>query len=330
REICDCDVRDEIMLKSFDRVNGDYNDFWAGRDYLHDLGPVRAATLMAHAFNDWNVMPEHSVRIALALKKQGVPVQMYFHQGGHGGAPPFAVMNKWFTRYLYGVNNDIEEEPRAWIVREGGSRRKPTAYEDYPHPQASPVTVRPVAETGSLARKADGKQGRASFTDDVEFSGAELAQKELPHRLLYRTAPLEVPLHLSGTARLELRLAVDRPAANLSVWLVSLPWTESRRITDNIVTRGWADPQNHGSLTESEPLEPGEYYDLAFDLQPDDQIIPKGQQLALMIFSSDRDFTLWPNAGTELTIDLDATRLTLPVVGGEAAFDAAVQKTRDL
>jgi X-Pro dipeptidyl-peptidase len=35
-----------------------------------------------------------------------------------------------------------------------------------------------------------------------------------------------------------------------------------------------------------------------------------------MIMSTDRDFTLWPDPGTELTVDLDATTLELPVVGG--------------
>jgi X-Pro dipeptidyl-peptidase len=110
----------------------------------------------------------------------------------------------------------------------------------------------------------------------------------------------------------------DKPAANLSVWLVSLPWTEGRqpRITDNIITRGWADPQNHKSMRESEPLVPGQFYTLTFDLQPDDQIIPAGQQIGLMIFSSDKEYTLWPNPGTKLTVDLDRTSLTIPVVGG--------------
>ena len=72
---------------------------------------------MAHAFNDWNVVPEHSVRIYEALKGR-VPLQAYFHQGGHGGAPPLEMMNKWFTRYLYGVENGVEKDPKAWIVRE--------------------------------------------------------------------------------------------------------------------------------------------------------------------------------------------------------------------
>ncbi len=43
-----------------------------------------------------------------------------------------------------------------------------------------------------------------------------------------------------------------------------------------------------------------------------------------MIFSSDRDFTLWPAAGTELTVDVDGTSLRLPVVGGAEAFKKAM------
>ena len=53
-------------------------------------------------------------------------------------------------------------------------------------------------------------------------------------------------------------------------------------------------------------------------------MIPEGARIGLMIFSSDRDFTLWPKAGTELTIDLGATKLGLPVVGGAEAFAAAI------
>ena len=64
---------------------------------------------------------------------------------------------------------------------------------------------------------------------------------------------------------------------------------------------------------------------LKFDLQPDDQIIPKGQQIGLMIFSSDQDFTLWPEPGTELTVDLDATSLMLPIVGGKRAWRKALR-----
>lgn len=338
RAYCDATVRDGEMAGNQDRLTGDYNEFWAGRDYLNAIDGVRAATLMAHAFNDWNVMPLHSFRISEALKARGVPVQVYYHQGGHGGAPPLERMNRWFTRYLYGVENGVEADPKAWIVREGDERDQPTPYADYPNPEAAPVTLHPVAAepmdgrhgVGSLALAAVPEQGAATVIDNVSFDGRALAGAEwTEHRLLFVTPPLAEPLHLSGEAHIRLRVASDQPAVNLSVWLVSLPWTEGRRAKGGIVTRGWADPQNfvHSAeavLTESAPLESGTFYDLAFGLQPDDQILPAGQRLGLLVFASDRDFTLWPPPGTELTVDLDATVLTLPVVGGAAALEAAL------
>ncbi len=331
RDYCNCHVRDQEMAKGQDRITGDYNEFWAGRDYLNDLGPLKAAVLMSHAFNDWNVVPEHSVRIYEALKAKGTPVQVFFHQGGHGGPPPMRMMNRWFTRYLYGIQNGVEKDPRAWIVREGDDRDKPTPYDDYPNPAAAPVTLHLVAgspEWGKLSTNLHAGQGKETLIDNFSFSGTVLARAEwTDHRLMYVTPPLTQPVHLSGTASISIKLASSKPAANLSVWLVSLPWNNARnaKITDNIITRGWADPQNQHSLTESAPLVPGRFYELTFNLQPDDQIIPVGQQIGLMIFSSDRDFTLWPTPGTKLTIDLDATSITLPVVGGNTAFAKAIR-----
>jgi X-Pro dipeptidyl-peptidase len=79
-------------------------------------------------------------------------------------------------------------------------------------------------------------------------------------------------------------------------------------------------------MAKGEPLAPGKFYDLTFDLQPGDRMIPPGKQLAVLIMSSDRTFTLWPQPGTELTVDLAKTALTLPVVGGQAAYRRATGK----
>lgn len=329
-DYCNSTVRDNEMYKGFDRVNGDYNDFWAGRDYLNDLGPVKAAVLMAHGFNDWNVVPEHSNRISQALKAKGVPVQIYYHQNGHGGEPPVKMMNRWFTRYLFGVENGVENDPKAWIVRENDERDNPTPYTDYPNPDASPVRLyltKGAPESGTLTAKPVANQGTETLVDNVSFNGSSLAQAEWTnHRLLFLSPVLTKDVHLSGITGITIKLACNKPAANLSVWMVSLPWNNAKnaKITDNIITRGWADPQNYKSLRESEPLIPGKFYEISFELQPDDQIIPAGQQIGLMIFSSDRDFTLWPKAGTELTVDLDATSIKIPVVGGIEAYKNAI------
>jgi X-Pro dipeptidyl-peptidase len=324
RAYCNATVRDGEMLRNLDRINGDYSAWWAGRDYLPQAAGIRAATLMAHAFNDWNVMPEHSVRIVEALKARGVPVQMYFHQGGHGGAPPLEMMNRWFTRWLHGVENGVERDPRAWIVRESADRNAPTPYADYPHPEAAAVVLRPTAgapRVGGLLLAAPPRQGTETLVDNVSFSGSALATAEhTEHRLLYATPELAEAVHISGTPRITIRVAADRAAANLSVWLVALPFTEAPNRPTSVITRGWADPRNHRSLTRGEALVPGEFVTLTFDLQPDDQIIPAGRRIGLMIMSSDRDFTLWPEPGTRLTVDLDATALALPVVGGTGAL----------
>ena len=324
RDYCDSAIRDGEMAQGQDRVTGDYNDFWAGRDYLNAIDGVRAATLMAHAFNDWNVMAEHSFRVYDAVKARGVPAQVYYHQGSHGGPPPLERMNRWFTRYLYGVENGVEDDARAWIVREDAEPSDPTPYPDFPNPEAIPVSLHPRAGgtgVGTLVLEPGEGQGSESVVDDVSFEGASLAQAgSSRNRLLYATPELLRPVHISGLPSVTIRIASNRPAANLSVWLVSLPWTEGAPLTDNLITRGWADPQNHSSLTDGKPLVTAEFYDVTFHLQPDDQVIPAGQRIGLMIFSSDRDFTLWPDPGTELTIDLDGTSIEIPVVGGGAAL----------
>lgn len=335
RAYCNATYRDGAMATGRDRTSGDYNTFWAERDLLTKVNGITAATLMAHAFNDWNVVPEHSVRIINALKQRNVPLQMYFHQGGHGGAPPMPLMNRWFTRYLYDVQNGVENDPKAFIVREGASPQSPTPYRDYPNPGAEGVTLRLGAggrTAGSLGLKG-GASGRETLVDDVTFSGAVLAQAvDSPNRLIYATPVLSDAVHLSGTATIRIRVALNAQAGNLSVWLVALPWTENANSTSAMITRGWADPQNYKSLTKGgdyhamdrgEFLQPGQFVDLTFDLQPDDQIIPAGKRIGLMIFSSDRDFTLWPKPGTELTVDLGKTEITLPVVGGKKALERA-------
>jgi len=241
-------------------------------------------------------------------------------------------MNRWFTRFLHGIENGVEKDPKSWVVREGQPQDRPTSYPEYPHPEAKMVdlfTASGSPELGELVFEPMGGQDSEIVIDNYSFSGDFLAQAEwTEHRLLYVTPALKKPLHLSGTPKIKLRVGSDRPAVNLSVWVVSLPWNGRRdaKITDNIITRGWADPQNHRSIRESEPLEPGKFYELEFDLQPDDQVIPKGQQIGLMIFSSDKDFTLHPTPGTKLIVDPNATRLQLPVVGGSEAVSAVFEQ----
>src|SRR6185369_15991156 len=70
----------------------------------------------------YNVVPEHSVRIYDEMKARGLPVSIYLHQGGHGGNPPADMLNRWFSHYLYGVNNGVEKDPPVWIVQDANAQ----------------------------------------------------------------------------------------------------------------------------------------------------------------------------------------------------------------
>jgi len=349
RAVCDRLVKGGVFAAGQDRATGDYNDFWASRELLPHVRNIRAAVLLAHGLNDFNVMPSHSVRIYEAMKASGLPVSMYLHQGGHGGDPPFEMVNRWFTHYLYGVDNGVRADPPVWIVsstaadsaaararaaRERGQMPAPVPFASFPVPGSEPVRLYPARGGNEIAPLAlRPSRGLDSLTDDAAVTGsANAGAPRSAHRLLFATAPLTDSLRISGTARVTVRVAVDRPAANLSVWLVTLPYDSTRTGAASragVVTRGWADIQNHASLTgggiyeskrRGDPLVPGRFYDLTFDLEPDDQVIPAGKQLGIMIMSSDPEFTLWPRAGTRLTVDLAGTSFWVPVVGGGAAL----------
>jgi X-Pro dipeptidyl-peptidase len=359
-----------------DRATGDYNDFWSKRDLLPHVKDIKAAVLLAHGLNDYNVVPSHSVRIYDEMRARGLPVSMYLHQGGHGGNPPADMLNRWFSHYLYGVDNGVEKDPPVWIVQDaaaqepravaaaariadsiaraggadsvGGRGRgrgrargiivPPTPFASFPVPGSVPVVFHPTAGGNAIADLAftSANTGSDKLVDDVAQSGsANASQPQSPNRLLYATPVFTDTVHISGAARVTLRLASSAPAANLSVWLVMLPYDSAQVGSGShagLVARGWADIRNYKSLTKGgnydskipgEPLTPGKFYDVTFDLEPDDEFIPAGKRLAVMVMSSDREFTLWPKPGTELTLDLAHSSFAIPIVGGVKALNAA-------
>ena len=62
-------------------------------------------------------MTKHAAQFCDALKRNNVPHQFYFHQGGHANAPPDVLLNLWFTKYLYNQDNGVEDLPKSWVVR---------------------------------------------------------------------------------------------------------------------------------------------------------------------------------------------------------------------
>ena len=103
------------------RDTGDRTAAWQERNYMKDVAKLKAATLIAHGGNDFNVMTKNASQLYAALKAQGTPHMFYFHQGGHGGAPTDFLTNLWFTKYLWGQDNGVENLAKSWVVREAAT-----------------------------------------------------------------------------------------------------------------------------------------------------------------------------------------------------------------
>ena len=307
-----------------DRATGDYSRYWANRDYMRDVDNVKAATLVAHGLNDWNVMAKNAAQFYRAIERNHVPHQIYLHQGGHGGAPPDDMMNRWFTRFLYGVDNGVEKAPHAYIVREGDDRSDPTSYQNFPDPKAADVNLRttPGGRTqGGLATGGHGKGAQESLIDDASIKAQSLVDAATSkHRLAYLTGSLDRDVRISGTPTVRLRTSFSAKRANLTALLVQYDKDGSA----TILTRGWMDPRNRISDRFEVPLRPGKQAMMRFDLQPKDSVIPAGSRIGLVVLSSDNEFTIRPAAGTKLTLATQSSRLNLPVVGGKRAWRKAL------
>lgn len=238
-------VRDRLDAEDGDDT-GDYNAFWAERDYIRgllaDVSRVRASVFVAHTTNDLNVKPDHFSTWWEALAKRNVPRKLWLGQYQHVDPFDFEgrrglwvdTLHRWFDHWLHGVRNGIMREPRAdvqvgptqWITQR-----------DWPAPFAHKVTFRPAAD-GSL-RLRPARNATATFTD-VAMSESDMVADvgtAKPGRVAFTTGELPLDLRLSGTPTADLRVKLDKPTSNLTVLLVDfgddtrVDWRRNQGIT---------------------------------------------------------------------------------------------------
>jgi X-Pro dipeptidyl-peptidase len=313
-----------------DRETGDWNAFWEERDYVKDAAKFKAAVLISHGLNDFNVKPRHAARLWAALQANNIPSKIWWNQGGHGDrangqarqAEWRDMLNRFWTQYLFGEGKGVMDGPKAVVERENNQW---VEYATWPVPGSQTVTlsIAPGATANAIGVLGAGTP-EASITElIIDNSGVDanalVAAATSPHRLVYQTEPLKAPVHMSGIPSVSLRLAFDKPAAIVSAMLVDYKAAGA----PFIITRGWADPQNRDSISKTTPIVPGTAYNMAFELQPHDYIFPTGSRIGFVVMSSDQLFTLRPPAGTRLTLHSGASRVLLPVVGGAKALAPA-------
>lgn len=359
-----------------DDGTGDYNDFWAERDYiagtLGDASKVRASVFVAHTVNDLNVKPDHFSAWWQALADRNVPRKIWVGQYQHVDPFDFEgrrdlwvdTLHRWFDHWLLGVQNGIMSEPRADV--QIGPDRWITQH-DWPTPSASTHFFRPSAD-GSLSLKPGKKGETATFVDIRQPEDAMVADVGTPKpgRVAFTTGELPRDLRMSGTPEVDLRVALDKPTANLTVLLVDfgedtrVDWRRGQGITTltdrschgestatdsacyrkvitnlatrplEIVARGWIDVQNRDSLTDPSPVTPGRYVQVKWQTLPQEYVFKKGHRLGLVIAGTDSTYSREQATGATVTVDLHKSRVKIPLVlgAGHALNDGDVPKDK--
>ena len=292
------------IANSIRRDTGDFNTFWQRRDYTHLLKNIKAATFIIHGQSDWNVKQKHAINLWQNLPKD-VPKKMFLHRGGHSMPLSHNIvtkMNQWIEYFLESKGGDILKSPKVEVELRD---RRLISQNEWPHEKSKRKRLY-FMENGSLStKKALARENQLTITDTGRINTikklAENPTQAHDGRLIFLSDTLDVDTLLSGSPRVKLNLAVkNRRAANITVALVEY-FDDG---TKHIITRGWADPQNYQSISKGESLIPGEDYTLIFDLEPKQYSISKGSQIGVMLASTDYNYTIRPNAGTEIQFNL--------------------------
>ncbi|MEU2163610.1 Xaa-Pro dipeptidyl-peptidase [Streptomyces chengbuensis] len=348
RQVCR-PVIDRLTAEQ-DRVTGDFTSFWKERDYLRDVGRIKAGVFLVHGGNDWNVKTQHFGQLWEALKKHGVPRKLWLHQAGHVNPMPLRMeewldqLHQWFDHWLYGLDNGALAAPPVEVEQSDFSWKRQS---DWPAPGTRDVRL---WLTGGGLAPLPGKPVRQKATDQGRTVPAEQLVADpgtaRPDRLVYTTRPLAADLRVNGVPELSVRASLSGTSPYVTALLVDYG-TDTRAtagtVTDTtqqvcygegipgdtgcayrtrhrtetadfkIVSRGWLDIRNRESVERQSTVVEGREYRLEWAMQPQDHVFRKGHRLGVVLISTDHDYTLRHPAGTELAVRAGISSVTLPV-----------------
>lgn len=208
-----------------------------------------------------------------------------------------AMQRKFFDRWLKGVANGWEAEPRVEVeVRSADDKVKRTiAASDWPLPETQWTRLHLDAGTRTLAAAPPASASSARY-------------EALSEGVTLQTAPLERELEIAGPVKLRLRVSSSTddmdlfatlrafdPAGKEAVFFsstapkspVSQGWLRvSQRRLDPKRTTEWWPFHPHD---RSEKLTPGDIYEIDVEIWPTSLALPKGWRLALTIQGQDFD-----------------------------------------
>ena len=322
----------------------DEDDYWRHGSLHFDYAAIKVPTYVVSGWVDAYVHSIPRLLEHLSCPRKGM-VGPWGHTypwvGGQGLAIDWAWEEvRWWSHWLRGEATGIMDDPMLRYYRPDAVPAQAgvtpgvwAAEKAWPTPN---VRMRDYRFTDAgLSNKAGPAKARRHRSDNVV--GLETPEwvpfglQELPAdqraddalSIVFDSPPLDVSLDLLGTPTVRLRLAADKPAAQVAVRLCKvLPDGSSWRLGYGLLNL-----QHRNGFARRVPLVPGQAVDVAIDLGFIAHRLHPGERLRIAI-SEGLWPLVWPSPEpVELTLQPEKCRLSLPVrapSAGEPAMPIAV------
>lgn len=237
------------MAAAMDRQTGNYNDFWAARDYRPAIPHIKAAVMMVHGLNDTNVKLSNVKALADELAQLPVTSKLVLHQGQHIYINAFQsldfseMVNLWLANKLWGLDNHADEALPNVLVQSNLTPATWTSYDQWTAEQTvnyylkgQTLTTTPNDSKDDVQKfndqqadsdyhdwcKHPAKWQSALFHDDGRFS------------CHFTSTPFSQDTLLRGTPRLTLQVASSADHGLISAQLIDLG-TAKRLTTSPVI-----------------------------------------------------------------------------------------------
>ncbi len=310
--------------------NPDYDKFWLQRDYRKDARAFRAAVLLAHGWQDYNVKQEEGTELFRQIPVdrpgtravEGVPFKiMHLTQGSHSGgtnSPHWNdLLERFFAQTLQGTVTGIANEgPVITQGRTSAGAGEFTTEADYPLPSTRSTRLW-LREGGRLASREDRSGQVASYTE----TGTSLEEAPLVNGLSYQSAPVARATRLVGSAVFDAKVRVSNETMHLTPVLVDIAPDGTTRT----IERGFLHLDYRNGLRTDQPST-GRWLDASVHMLPQDYTVAAGHRIGLRVQSSN---TIWAVPGNPGTVDIAegslskvirGSSLTIPTIDSQAVF----------
>lgn len=345
-------------------LNGDYGEHWAIRDYtgepLLDWAGIQIPALIVHGLNDTNVRTKESDLMYDAFTKAGQNVKLLWHQGTHltptypsqeyelkiNGEYYDSILNKWFSHYLYNVDNGIENMANvtvqsnvdgSWDTYDSWETAENVVLKTSASTSAATSAVTPTEGYYENPERNSGwTETKAGTTASYTFSVANDMTIQGPVAVHLRMAAsaenfdeldgVRVTVGLNDTNSTEFNAYVPEksylPLTTVKedgAWMgggvsnFRLVQYAQTPTTSKSIGLGYIDVFNpeagymsNTATRRAERIQEGQYYDYVVYIQPTVYTVKAGHTLELTV-------SIANNSGVNLTIDNTATYADLPV-----------------